>query len=252
MHNDCGAYGKGHSTPTQMNKVDLSRKMQSTNSQIEPYHALSVKEKGIMLNSKFEKMIFIIVYIVLFVVAGYYATQIKANYLPINIDLTPEQIIEAEFKEIDRENLHYSYLIKDDFLIACIESTTGQGTLHTAYKNDISGFMFDIPGTTVGSIRESRHSYTILKDDSVLFITILKYKSKYVILIEDLLQKREIDVYVNDEILVPLTTSYENNTCWADVLSDSSKVFETKCVFEGNTYHIVDNQEINDLFGGER
>ena len=205
-----------------------------------------------MLNSKIEKMIFIIVYIVLFVVAGYYATQIKANYLPINIDMTPEQIIEAEFKEIDRENLHYSYLIKDDFLIACIESTTGHSSVHVALKNDISGFMFDVPGTTVGSIYNDKYLNTIFDDDSILLTTILKYKSKYVVLIGDLLQKRDIDVYVNNEKLEPLNSSNAIDTCWADVLSDSSKAFEIYCVFEGQTYHIVDNQEINDLFGGEK
>ena len=55
-----------------------------------------------------------------------------------------------------------------------------------------------------------------------------------------------------DEKLEPLNSSNAIDTCWAYVLSDSSKVFEIKCVFKGNTYHILDNQEINDLFGGER
>jgi hypothetical protein len=190
-----------------------------------------------------------IIFIALYVVIGYYATQIKAYELPINKNLSPEQIIESEFADIKQYNQDYNYFIKDDFLFVSIKHSTGFCNYDIAFKNKNSGFMFNVPGTIVGSIYQRININTMLKDNKAVESTIKKYGEKYVIVISDLFN-RDIDIYIDDVKIDPFTFDDCTNTCWADVFLDLSDECEIYGVFEGDKYHIANNTEIKSYFGG--
>ncbi len=200
-----------------------------------------------MISNKLEKIIFIIISIILYVFFGYFATQIKADYLPINNNLTPEELIQAEFKGNYSE---YKYFIKDSFLFACIKTDNGFNSYNIAFKNNRSGFMFNVPGTVIGSIYQVKYFYTVLNDDNKIISTqIRKYNSKYVISIRYDFQE-EIEIFIDDKKLEPFSFEDSPNTLWGDVIYNINNDMKLYCVYQGQKYNIVDYNEIINKFGG--
>ena len=167
-----------------------------------------------MLNHKLEKAIFIVIFIVVAVVIGYYATQMKAYILPINSELTPEKVIKLEYPEIERKHLDYHYFIKDDFLFLCFESETGYSDFDIAFRNEESGFMFDVPGSTVGLIYKSQNKYTVLKNGPIINAYIRKYNNKYAVIILEPLDNSRVDVYINNKEMQELSFEGASNAVW--------------------------------------
>jgi len=179
------------------------------------------------------------------------SSQIKANELPINKEMTPEQVIEAEYKEEMSNGLHYKYIIDNNIMFVCIEKSPGLSSLAFAFKNASSGFMFKVPGVFSWPIRNDRWNHIDMEDGYQLGYAIGKINSEYYIAVYDTYLKRDIDFFIDKEKMKILELDNNKNRYWVGVIDDLSNFKEVKGNYMGKQIHVIDVDELKALFGEE-
>jgi len=204
-----------------------------------------------MIHFKTERVIFAVLFIVLVLVAGLIATNIKENDLDINKGKTPEEIIEETFPELNTKGLQYSFEVVDDFLFVYMETVTGHCDFDFGYKTEHSNYYFKIPGFSFFSERYNfKQGATELSDDELLYYYIYQIDSKYVVEIADLFGKRDIDIYNNGDLIKPRGFEGTLNQYWTMVIADlnSTERYNVSCIYQGKEIHIINSEEIKSLY----
>lgn len=203
-----------------------------------------------MLNKNLEKFIFIVLFVLIFLISGFFATQIKINDLEINIGKTPEQVIEEAYPEIDDKEREYKYVTIDDFLFVCIESETRYSEMHFAYKTNNSGYIFNVPGMSVNAhMFHRKHGIIQLAEREWLHYFIYHVRSKYLVEITDAFGKSNIQLYDNQTPIKALTFDNALNQHWAVVIPDLETHHNISFVYEGKEYPVTDTEKIKSFFG---
>jgi hypothetical protein len=191
---------------------------------------------------KLERAIFIVIFIFCLLACIFFATPIKANQLPINIGLTPEQVIETKYGDMP-----FKYKIYDNLMFVCINNAGNCG-LNYAFKNDNSGFMFELPGFYIGSIIQQVAQYIGVTDEEPVMISVLSYKAKYYVTIADTFsEKGDIVFYKNGEKFEALSFENARNQYWVFELEDLSSFNEIEGYYKGEKIKIEDLNRIDTL-----
>lgn len=197
-----------------------------------------------MLPIKLERAIFITIFIICLLACTYFATQIKVSELPINAGLTPEQVIESEYGKTQ-----YEYKIYDDLMFVCTYNA-GSSWLNYAFKNDNSGYMFEIPGFFIGPAVQQVSEYIGATDEGPLMVSVLCYKTKYYVRIADTFSKKgNIEFYKNREKLEALSFENAENQYWVCELEELSSFNEIQGYYKGEKIKIVDVNNLEALNG---
>ena len=199
-----------------------------------------------MLHYKAERAIFIIIFLVCFIVVGFYATDLKYNVLPLNKGLTPEQVIENEFPQTGDKDLNYKYKIDGDYLFVCWESGYNLCNFDFALRNHNSGFMFDVPGIKFGSNSKTNIGVFELDKKSITSV-IYKTDHHYIIEFHEI-QKSDIHIFLNDTKIEPFTFDDAVNQYWVAVIADTDTMVEINCIYQGQRTHIFNADEIKSMF----
>jgi hypothetical protein len=201
-----------------------------------------------MLPIKLERAIFIIIFIVCLQACVIFTSQVKANELPINKGMTPEQVIESEYIK-QSGNLNYKYIIMGNIMFVCHEESPGFCSLGVAFRNPSSGFMFKVPGLFSWPIRNERNSYIDTGDAYMLGYTIGIYSSGYYIVIYDTFKKRDIDFYIDKKEMDMLELDNNTQRYWVGVINDLSDFNEVIGNYNSKQIHIIDAKELKAIFG---
>jgi|AGTN01.2.fsa_nt_gi hypothetical protein len=203
-----------------------------------------------MLNTKTERGIFIIIFVIILFVVSLYATQLKYNTLPINKGLSAEQVIEQEYPELKRNELQYKYVVIDKYLFVCRETYGGVLDFSFAFKNENSGFMFDIPGLKTGGTGIIIKSNGVNLPDSSIFYIIYKVQSDYIVEIEDL-KNLDLSIFCDENQLDHMAIEGQIGQYWVIVIKDIDSPKEIYCLYKGEKLEILNSADIKALFGEE-
>jgi hypothetical protein len=153
-----------------------------------------------------------------------YATLIKAGYLPINKGMTPEEVIESEFGDFN-----YKYKIYDDIMFVCIDSSQNGSELKFAFRNDHSGFMFQVPGYFSGSLINGKNKVVYINESLYpIYCFVGKVHSKYYITITDL-HNQNTHFYKDGKVMDLLDSESAGQKYWVTVIDDSLTISIREC-----------------------
>ncbi|MFT8889520.1 MAG: hypothetical protein ABF904_11970 [Ethanoligenens sp.] len=204
-----------------------------------------------MISYKVERIAFAFLFVLLLVLSLSPLTNIKKNYLPINLNLTPDQVIKSEFQI--KEN--YVYTIKSNYLF--VFYTTGAGLMsqgngnvdiaekgrHTGFYFRIFGFQVNYNKTNTSFILENQKSigtaYVIhSRSGKYIFEFRMNTKGKY----------RFSDSLSSD--FSTLSLSSTNNEVSVGVLNHLSSEYKIFCSDGMSKFQVLNAMKIKELVGG--
>lgn len=200
-----------------------------------------------MINVRWERALFIILFVVCLVIVGMQFIQIKAT-LPINAGMTPEQVIKVTYPKIVQDDRNYKYTIIDDYLFLCVETKPGYYDFDIGYRNDQSGFILELPGLVTGDIYKKEHKVVPLNGHRNIYVGVRRYfKSDFVITIIPI-NINDIEFFSNDIKMESIYGDWNDDTRWIDVI-DLSKDIEIHAVSKGEKIYVINLDEIREMFG---
>ena len=166
--------------------------------------------------------------------------------MPINAGMTLEEVIESNYPDIEKDD--YKYIIQDNFAFITIEPQEGKGFFKVAYKNDTSGYILELPGMLQGIIYDRESKPVLYKDSALAIPNYYKYFDKYYVVELSGFGLVDVEFYCKEKDLITLTLEDSGETKWYMVVSDLSEDFEIMCDFKSDAIHVINKQELLDLF----
>lgn len=201
-----------------------------------------------MLSTRTEQIIFSVILIVFIFFFGTLAVEYKAAELPINVSVTPDELIQEKYSYATQIGTDYQYHVMGDYL--CVLLKHDDGTFDLAYKNERSGFMFTTPGIITGAPYKIGLMDCVLPNGNIVYVFFSKFDDEYVIRIEDY-HYTDIDLYNdNGDKLKELRLDNVNTIVWVDLITELKEETEIYGLIDGERISIVNSHDIWERFGG--
>lgn len=203
-----------------------------------------------MISIKIERAVFILIFIALYVVMAFVITPIKVEQAPVNIDLTPDEVIRKELPVYDNDKLlDYNYEIINDTLFVWVETGKGREQ-HIGYRNNNSGFMFELP-QSIFCRKNDYYSLRTISNKAMVSVQISKKVKDYVvrIIVVDLSPNDKTDFNVIDHLGNPLRKIEGFGDTWIDVFESLPERYEITVQIDDKNEMVINRQDIMSHFG---
>lgn len=201
-----------------------------------------------MIKKGFEITIFVLIFLVSAILFGQFLLHQKAE-LPLNVGITPEEVILSTYPEIEKEDLEYNYNIQNGYLLLYRETTDGKCEFEVGYKNDNSGYILELPGIFVrGSYIYDFKSFSIeLENKSAVSIHAYKYFDDYILEFR-FIGEGDAEFFCDMIKIEPFICEATGKSKNIIVINDTSKTYMFTCDYNGKMYDLADTERIIDLF----
>lgn len=200
-----------------------------------------------MIGRKLEIAVFVVIFFVCLFLTIPPILRIKAATLPINVGMSADEVIKEAHPDIEQKGYDYRYTTQGDYLFVYVMTDNGISEFNVGYKNDVSGYILNLPGLVGGDIADSRMGMITLGEDQALSILVKRYfDTDYIIMITEL-NKPDVTVYV-DGVEMETISSPGGDVRWVHVITDLSQVNEIYAMYKGEKIHIASGQQIEKAF----